>query len=788
MIVVVLLGGCAAAFGRIARSDAVARPIVETRLDGWGERLGGTITVERIRPVGWTGIRFETIRFTPDRDDPEDPLATIDEIDVRIDVRALLSGDVYPRHVSIRGVDADVALDLGDDGDGAWLRSLVDDATEAATGSDDGAPARPLPSVEVVDARGVLRDAAGVAPTLGATVERMTLLRDDSGHLVIDGGVAIDGVGRARVTGVADGPDRALTLRMLDDNDLFALLPAAWAPSRAATFSVGSVSASWPPRITVGPVSLRQMNIELPHNPEWRLDDLWLQQATIEVGADGWRLVGERGRIGLSGLLAESRLRLASLELSGERSGTLTDAVVRIGEDDHPLTVRLIDEPGGTGVDVIADGADVAPWGGLLPPSLRTRLIGGRLDGRARIVRSGASMAMDLDLTLTDGAARIAPLSSTTMRGIDGAIEASVRVDTARGAVDVSSVFARLGALRVEGYGTLRRLGDGHRLEASVAVPPVDAGLALAGIPTGLFEALEGLELFGPVHGALHAVIDTHAPTSSRIEAHFDAEKVSVLSFGDAAPVDRLGETDFFWWVETFEGSPRPVGPGTRDWVGLDDMGPILPRAVMAAEDDAFYLHEGFDPRGIRAALHANLEAGRFVRGGSTITQQVVKNLFLSHERTLGRKLQEAVLTWLTERYVEKDRILEYYVNLAHWGPGIYGIQDASLRYFRHVPRQLTLRESAFLASILPNPALFGEQYGRQVIAPSRRVKMGNILRNLERAGLISADDVAFHLQMIDRGMISTTPPPPDLGPPGSGSDDPSAPSLAQGDTLLLFP
>jgi hypothetical protein len=307
-------------------------------------------------------------------------------------------------------------------------------------------------------------------------------------------------------------------------------------------------------------------------------------------------------------------------------------------------------------------------------------------------------------------------------------------------------------------------------------------------MPVGLFEALDGLELTGPVEGGVHAVINTADPASSRVAIDVDTDKVSVLAFGDSAPIDRVGDPDFFWWVETFEGSPRPVGPGTDDWVTLADMGPLLPRAVMAAEDDAFFRHEGFDPRGVRAALQANLEARRFVRGGSTITQQVVKNLFLSHDRTIGRKLQEAILTWLTERFVEKDRILEFYVNLAHWGPGIYGIRQASLRYFRHMPRQLTLRESAFLASILPNPALFGEQYGRQVIAPSRRVKMGNILRNLQRAGLIGDADVAFHLQMIDRGVISTTPPPADLGPPGSDEDSATRPSLAQGDRLLLFP
>ncbi len=139
-------------------------------------------------------------------------------------------------------------------------------------------------------------------------------------------------------------------------------------------------------------------------------------------------------------------------------------------------------------------------------------------------------------------------------------------------------------------------------------------------------------------------------------------------------------------------------------WVPLSRISPHLQRAVVAAEDASFFIHEGFDWEGIRdAALH-NLEAGELKRGGSTITQQLAKNLYLSSERSLLRKAREALITRSLEHRLTKERILELYLNVAEWGRGVYGAEAAARHHFGKSAAELTADEAAWLAAMLPSP------------------------------------------------------------------------------------
>jgi monofunctional glycosyltransferase len=139
-------------------------------------------------------------------------------------------------------------------------------------------------------------------------------------------------------------------------------------------------------------------------------------------------------------------------------------------------------------------------------------------------------------------------------------------------------------------------------------------------------------------------------------------------------------------------------------WVPLSRISPYLRHAVVAAEDASFFSHEGFDWEGIRDAALRNLEAREMKRGGSTITQQLAKNLYLSSERSLIRKAREALITRSLERHLTKKRILELYLNIAEWGKGIYGAEAAARHHFRKPSRDLTADEAAWLAAILPSP------------------------------------------------------------------------------------
>jgi monofunctional biosynthetic peptidoglycan transglycosylase len=146
--------------------------------------------------------------------------------------------------------------------------------------------------------------------------------------------------------------------------------------------------------------------------------------------------------------------------------------------------------------------------------------------------------------------------------------------------------------------------------------------------------------------------------------------------------------------------------------VPLSRVSPYLIQAVLIAEDDKFFEHEGFDWESMRKALGDNLAKKRVLRGGSTITQQLAKNLFLSSEQTVWRKLREAAIAWKLEQTLSKRRILELYLNLADWGRGAYGAEAAARTYFACPAAALTLSQAIRLASILPNPHRFSALAG----------------------------------------------------------------------------
>jgi monofunctional biosynthetic peptidoglycan transglycosylase len=139
-------------------------------------------------------------------------------------------------------------------------------------------------------------------------------------------------------------------------------------------------------------------------------------------------------------------------------------------------------------------------------------------------------------------------------------------------------------------------------------------------------------------------------------------------------------------------------------WVPLSRISPYLRQAAVEGEDASFFTHEGFDWEGIKDAALYNLEAGKLKRGGSTITQQLAKNLYLSSERSLLRKAREALITRALEQHLTKERILELYLNVAEWGQGVYGAEAAARHHFKKSSRDLTADEAAWLAAILPSP------------------------------------------------------------------------------------
>lgn len=146
-------------------------------------------------------------------------------------------------------------------------------------------------------------------------------------------------------------------------------------------------------------------------------------------------------------------------------------------------------------------------------------------------------------------------------------------------------------------------------------------------------------------------------------------------------------------------------------WVAYNQISPNLKRALIASEDAKFLEHEGFDWEGIQTAWEKNIKKGKVVAGGSTISQQLAKNLFLSGKRTPWRKAEEAIITVMMEQMMSKRRIFEIYLNVIEWGNGVFGAEAASRHYYRKSAKNLSPGEAAKLAAMVPNPRYYDKHF-----------------------------------------------------------------------------
>ena len=176
-------------------------------------------------------------------------------------------------------------------------------------------------------------------------------------------------------------------------------------------------------------------------------------------------------------------------------------------------------------------------------------------------------------------------------------------------------------------------------------------------------------------------------------------------------------------------------GEANREVVKLDQINPVLKRAVLAMEDSHFYMHHGINPNSVGRALLINWEKNTVVEGGSTLTMQLVKNLFLKPERKFSRKIAEAVMAIRLEQIFTKDQILEMYLNQIYWGHNNYGIQTAAQSYFSKTADQLNLAESAMLAGLIQSP----EEYSPFVNLKVAKERQSIVLNRMETLGWISA-------------------------------------------------
>jgi monofunctional biosynthetic peptidoglycan transglycosylase len=203
---------------------------------------------------------------------------------------------------------------------------------------------------------------------------------------------------------------------------------------------------------------------------------------------------------------------------------------------------------------------------------------------------------------------------------------------------------------------------------------------------------------------------------------------------------------------------------GQPIWVPLDRIAPELIEAVIVAEDANFYRHSGVDWEGLREAARRDWKEKRLRRGGSTITQQLAKNLYLNPSKTLWRKLKELFITLRLERTLSKARILELYLNVVEWGRGIYGAEAAARHYFGKPASGLTIDEASWLAAILPSPIRYGKGSDSSYIEQ----RASRIARLVERRLGIrpDAEEPVEPPEPDDLPEEPMLDPPPSINPP----------------------
>ncbi|MDB4968325.1 MAG: glycosyl transferase family 51 [Myxococcales bacterium] len=316
-------------------------------------------------------------------------------------------------------------------------------------------------------------------------------------------------------------------------------------------------------------------------------------------------------------------------------------------------------------------------------------------------------------------------ISKQPLSGVHATIDGEIAL--AAGSLVARGLSIEIGGATVILDGSIAPDGP---FDVAATLPRLSCSALLAALPRGLVPHLDGLLLDGELRGRVHVAGDIHdasdlalavdGAVGCRARADAALGDVGSLVHADAAALLR----------HTVAGRLVPLSPKNPSWRSLDSLPPSVVRAFLVAEDGHFFAHHGFDVERIGRALAADLDAQRFDRGASTITQQVAKNLWLGGERTLGRKLEEAVLAWRLEQVLDKRRILELYLNLVELGPGVFGVQDASEKYFGKIPDELSSDEAAQLAALLPAPrrgmdAAWQKRY-RALAArmPSERVTM----------------------------------------------------------------
>ena len=381
-------------------------------------------------------------------------------------------------------------------------------------------------------------------------------------------------------------------------------------------------------------------------------------------------------------------------------------------------------------------------------------------EGRMVLDADARELAFDGGVHLEDLSLQNARLAAEPVHHLElgmrarGVLTTDGRLKLAEGSLDVGAIKLRLhGEVTEERGGGAEEQAQRTTANLSFDVPVASCQAMLSSVPAALLPTIGSSHMSGTFGATGTLSFDTQRLEDLKLDYHVDDGCHLDAVPRDLAP-DRFSHA-FLHRVYGRDGEVREeeTGPGTPRWVDLDAISPFMQVAVLTTEDGSFPHSHGFNHNAIKNAIIANLKARRFVRGASTITMQLAKNLFLTREKTLSRKLEEVILTDYLEQIFQKDQMMELYLNIIEFGPDVYGVEQAAEHYFGRRPEELDLAECLFLSSIMPSPIRYSKMAEHGTLSEGWSHHLQTLMRIALRAGTITPaeleeglkEQVVFH-------------------------------------------
>lgn len=312
-----------------------------------------------------------------------------------------------------------------------------------------------------------------------------------------------------------------------------------------------------------------------------------------------------------------------------------------------------------------------------------------------------------------------------------------------------SSSTAQFNAVKFHPYAAYETESD-TIYKLKVVIPKMKAQDFISSLPDGLFTHFQGMKAEGTFDYKLDFSFNKSKPDQLVFESNLKKENLKITKYGEANLTKLNGEFVYRAIIKDVLQRPVLVGTTNPNYTPLDQISPYLRKCVLTTEDPSFFSHHGFINEAFKQSIVKNIKTKKFSRGASTISMQLVKNVFLTREKTVSRKLEEILLVYILEnnRIVSKERMLEVYFNIIEWGPNVYGIGEASRFYFQKSPYELTLNECLYLARIIPSPKKFMYQFNDQGRLRDFARKQEKFLTSIMiRRGLLNVDDTIYKSQ-----------------------------------------